>query len=296
MLQRDLLTLEQWRRQVQVLLEFQRRRLDFIFSSLEFLLPLPQRVVPHPKKPENEIGPSARNPQQKAGGFPANSSPVKIPGRTKHCRKSALFDDSDLFDRELNDSSVFVTLPNVTSTSSCAVDKVLSGGRASAANENVPPESRSGPSVGTVKKPRTLAQKRCSKLVSSCLGSLATFADTLSFLDSYLSGGAGESEGLCGRSSYHWAAAQIKTGMLDERRLEPGDWWSFRRLGEVRADVEALSWSQCRSQITRTLDSSGTKCTEPGVEAMQELTLHVPNHPNSNTTFTDHLHYHNRCV
>lgn len=293
MFKRDLLTLEQWRRQVQVLLEFQRRRLDFIFSSLEFLLPLPQRVVPHPKKPEDEIGPSARNPQQKAGGFPANSSPVKIPGRTKHCRKSALFDDSDLFDRELNDGSVFVTSPNVTSTSSCAVDKVVSGGRASAANENVPPESRSGPSVGTVKKPRTLAQKRCSKLVSSCLGSLATFADTLSFLDSYLSGGAGESEGLCGRSSYHWAAAQIKTGMLDERRLEPGDWWSFRRLGEVRADVEALSWSQCRSQITRTLDSSGTKCTEPGVEAMQELTLHVPNHPNSNTTFTDHLHYHN---
>ncbi|XP_078257591.1 ATPase family AAA domain-containing protein 5 isoform X2 [Rhinoraja longicauda] len=283
MFKRDSLTLEQWRSQVQVLLEFQRRRLDFIFSSLEFLLPLPRRAVPHPKKPENE----------KATDSPANSSPVTISGRTKHRRKPSLFDDSDLFDQELNISSVFVTLLNETSTSSSdVVDKVPSGGRASAVNEGDPSESRFGSSIGTVKKHRTSAQKRCSELVSSCLGSLAEFADTVSFLDSYLSGGAEESEGLC---SYHWAAAEIKTGILDERRLDPGEWWSFRCLAEVRAAAEALSWSKCRSQITRTLDSSGTKCTESGVGVMEELTLHVPNHPHCTPAFTDHLHYHTRA-
>ncbi|XP_051888910.1 ATPase family AAA domain-containing protein 5 isoform X2 [Pristis pectinata] len=297
MFKRDVVSLEQWRSQVQVLLEFQRRRLDFIFNNLEFLLPLPLRVIPDPKKPEKvlvkETGPSVCNSRQKAGNSSAKSGPVRISGRMKRGRKTALFDDSDLFDNELNNSNAFVTLPNEISTSSSVADKAP-GSLASAVNENNPSESRINSSIAAEKKPRTLAEKKCCELLSSCLGSIAEFTDSISFLDCCLNRGVIESEGSCGQSSYHWAAAEIKNGMLDERRLDSGDWWSFHCFGETRAAVEALSWNKCRSQIQRAMDSFGTKCVESGTEVAEELVLHVPNHQNNNTVFTDLLHYHTR--
>ncbi|XP_059804199.1 ATPase family AAA domain-containing protein 5 isoform X2 [Hypanus sabinus] len=281
----DALTPELWWSQVQVLLEFQRRRIDFIFSSLVFLLPLPLRVSPNPKKLEEmhvkETGSSICSA--------VKTSPIKQSSRAKHSRKTILFDDSDLFDNDLNSSNPFLMLPNESSTPSSA--NQAPGSLASVVNENDSSESRFDSSVAE-KKPRTLAERRCCELVSSCLRSIAEFTDSISFLDCYLSRGAIDSESSCGHSSYHWAAAEIKNGMLDERRLDPGDWWSLHSLSETRAAVEALSWNRCRSQIQHAMNSFGTKCTESGEEAVEDLVLCVPCHQNSNAVFTDLLYNH----
>ncbi|XP_067859953.1 ATPase family AAA domain-containing protein 5 isoform X2 [Heptranchias perlo] len=296
---REVVALEQWRSQVQILLEFQRRRLDFIFRNLEFLLPLPVRVVPGPKGPDRvpakETEPHACNPLRRAGrklqhgDKSADSSPVKITAQMKRRRKVALFDDSDLFDSELNESDTFVTLPNEIPTSSSVADKAA-GSQASTVSGESPSDSKTDSSRVTERKPRTLAEQKRCELVSLCLGSLAEFSDSVSFLDCCLHRGAVESQGLCGQSGYHWAAAEIKNGMLDERRIEQGDWWSSHSFGEARATVEALSWKKCRSQIERAVESSVAKSGDPGKDPMEELTLRIPNHQNS-TVFTQLPHY-----
>ncbi|XP_067914646.1 ATPase family AAA domain-containing protein 5-like [Heterodontus francisci] len=298
---REVVSLEQWRSQVQVLLEFQRRRLDFIFRNLEFLLPLPVRVVPDPKGTEKLIAKvtelSVCNPVRKAGrklqdgNTSADASPVKISGRMKRHRRAVLFDDSDLFDTELSENNTFMTLPNEIPTSPCVAGKAA-GGQTGGLSGQSPFQKKTDSSSVTEKKPRTLAEQKCCELVSLCLGSLAEFTDSVSFLDCCLHRGAVESEGSCGRSGYHWASAEIKDGMLDERRTEPGDWWSSHSFGELRATVEALSWKKCRSQIQQTMESSVTRCREQGNDLMQELTLHIPNHQNSNAVFTELPHNH----
>ncbi|XP_062886732.1 ATPase family AAA domain-containing protein 5 isoform X1 [Mobula hypostoma] len=277
----DAVTPELRRSQVQVLLEFQRRRIDFIFSNLVFLLPLPLRVSPIPEKLEEvhvkETGASICSA--------VKTSPVKLSSRAKHSRKTILFDDSDLFDNGLNSSNAFLMLPNEGSTPSSPANQAP-GSLASVMNENSCSESRFDSSVAE-KKPRTLAERRCSELVTSCLKSIAEFTDSISFLDCCLSRRAIDSESSCGHSSYHWAAAEIKNGMLDERRLDSGDWWSLHSLSETRAAAEALSWNRCRSQIQHAMNSFGTKCTESGEEAVEDLVLCVPYHQSRNAVFTD---------
>ncbi|XP_069785930.1 ATPase family AAA domain-containing protein 5 isoform X2 [Narcine bancroftii] len=268
-------TLEQWQSQVQILLEFQRRQLDFVFSSLEFLLPPPLRLIPDPEK---VLGPTFHNSKQKDGDSSAKSSPVKTSGRIKRCRRAIMFDDSDLFDKELNNSNELVTLPNGTSTSTSVAEKS-------------PGSQEIDSSIAIEKQPRSSTEKECLELTSSYLSSIAEFSDSLSFLDSCFNRRGHESEGSCGQGSYHWATAKIKNGMLDEKRLDPRDWWSFPGFGETRAAVELLSWNKCRSRIQQAMDLSGTKCTETGKEVVEELVLRVPNHQNNNTLFTDLLHY-----
>uniref|UniRef100_UPI00398F4AD3 ATPase family AAA domain-containing protein 5 n=1 Tax=Pristiophorus japonicus TaxID=55135 RepID=UPI00398F4AD3 len=298
---REVVALEQWSSQVQILLELQRRRLDFLFHNLEFLLPLPVRIVPDPQGPEKllakETRPSVCNPGRRAGrkvrdgDESADASPVKVSGRMKLRRKAALFDDSDLFDAELNESCASVTLPNEIPTSSSVAGKAA-GSPAGSASGGSPSQSEAGPSRVTEKEPRTLAARKRCELVSLCLRSLAEFADSVSFLDCCLHGGAAESEGSCGQSGYHWAAAEIKNGMLDERRVEPEDWWSSHSCGEARATAEALSWRKCRSQIERAVECSVAERGGPGKDAMDDLTLHLPNRQNSKGAFTEPLHYH----
>ncbi|XP_078385185.1 ATPase family AAA domain-containing protein 5 [Cetorhinus maximus] len=301
MFKQEVISLEQWRSQVQILLEFQRRRLDFIFHNLAFLLPLPVRVVPDPAGPENLIAedaePSVCNPACTAGrrlqdgNASVDASPVKISSRTKRHRKTVLFDDSDLFDTELNESDTFVTLPNEIPTSPCVAGKAAES-QASGVSGDGPSRNETDPSKITEKKPRTLAEQKCCEAVSLCLGSLAEFTDSISFLDCCLHRGAVEREGSCGQSGYHWAAAEIKNGMLDEGGVESGDWWSSHSFGEMRATVEALSWKKCRSQIQQIVDPSVTKCEEPAKDPMEELTLHIPNHQNHNAVFTQFSRYH----
>ncbi|XP_072339895.1 ATPase family AAA domain-containing protein 5 isoform X2 [Scyliorhinus torazame] len=301
MFKQEIVSLEQWRSQVQILLEFQRRQLDFISHNLEILLPLPVRVVPDPKGPETLTAEDAElpvcNPARPAATLPQGSnasvdaSPVKTSRKLKHQRKVVMFDDSDLFDTELNESDTFVTLPNEIPTSPCVVGNVAES-QASGVSRDGPSGNKTDCSKVTKKKPRTQAEQKCCESVSLCLGLLAEFTDSVSFLDCCLHRGAVEREGTCGQSGYHWAAAEIKNGMLDEGRAESGDWCSSYSFGEMRATVEALSWEKCRSQIQQIMEPSVTKCEEPEKGPMEELTLQTPNRQNSNAAITQFSHRH----
>ncbi|GCC17069.1 hypothetical protein chiPu_0017439 [Chiloscyllium punctatum] len=298
MFKQDVISLEQQRSQIQILLEFQRRRLDFIFHNLQFLLPLPVRIIPDAKRPENLISEhtesSISEPIQTAGRilqggdiFP-DASTVKFLDKTKHHRKAILFDDSDLFDTD--ESNTFVTLLNDIPTSPEFADKTAQS-QASKVSGGGPVGDETDSSRVIEEKPRTSAERKCSELVSLCLRSLAEFTDNISFLDSCLHTRMVETEGSCGQRDYYWAAAEIKNGVLDERRDESGDWWSTHSFGEIRATVEALSWKKCRLQIQQSIESAVTKYRKPGESPMEKLTLHIPNHQNSNALFTQCPHY-----
>ncbi|XP_043571056.1 ATPase family AAA domain-containing protein 5 isoform X4 [Chiloscyllium plagiosum] len=298
MFKQDVISLEQQRSQVQILLEFQRRRLDFIFHNLQFLLPLPVRIIPDAKRPENLISEhtesSISKPIQAAGRilqgsdiFP-DTSTVKFLDKTKHHRKAILFDDSDLFDTD--ESNTFVTLLNDIPTSPEVADKAAQS-QASKVSWGGPVRDETDSSRVIEEKPRTSAERKCSELVSLCLRSLAEFTDNISFLDSCLHTCMVETEGSCGQRDYYWAAAEIKNGVLDERRDESGDWWSTHSYGEIRATVEALSWKKCRLQIQQSIESAVTKCRKPGESPLEKLTFHIPNHQNSNALFTQCPHY-----
>ncbi|XP_078081943.1 ATPase family AAA domain-containing protein 5 isoform X2 [Mustelus asterias] len=297
---KEVVSQEQWRNQMQVLLEFQRRQLDFIFHNLEFLLPLPVRVVPDPQRPENlttDAEPPVCDPASTAarrlqgGNTSVDASPVKTSGRLKRHRKAALLDDSDLFDMELNESDTFVTLPNEIPTSPSVAGKVAES-QANGVGGEGPSGNKTGSSKVTGKKQRTPAEQKCCESVSLCLGSLAEFADSISFLDCCLHRGAVEREGSCGQRGYHWAAAEIKNGMLDEGRAESGDWWSSHDFGEMRVTVEGLSWKKCRSQIQQIMDPSVTKCEEAEKDPIEELTLQISNRQNHNAASTQFSHSH----
>ncbi|XP_038632855.1 LOW QUALITY PROTEIN: ATPase family AAA domain-containing protein 5 [Scyliorhinus canicula] len=301
MFKQEIVSLEQWRSQVQILQEFQRRQLDFISQNLEILLPLPVRVVPDPKGPETLTAEDAElpvcNPARTAATLPQGSnasvdaSPVKTSRKLKRHRKAVMFDDSDLFDTELNESDTFVTLPNEIHTSPCVVGNIAES-QANGVSRDGPSGNKTDCSKVTKKKPRTLAEQKCCESVSLCLGLLAEFTDSISFLDCCLHRGAVEREGTCGQSGYHWAAAEIKNGMLDEGRAESGDWCSSYSFGEMRATVEALSWEKCRSQIQQIMEPSVTKCEEPEKGPMEELALQIPNRQNSNAAITQFSHHH----
>ncbi|XP_007886610.2 ATPase family AAA domain-containing protein 5 isoform X1 [Callorhinchus milii] len=292
-------TVEEQRKQVQLLLEFQRRRLDFMSCNLERLLPLPKQIIAEPREPADNA--DLTEPVLRGSGLmeksqpqqhdrPADSRPPKAVTKTYQRRKVELF-DSDLFDSELNLSNSFLTLPSeipatgsdLDSADSNCLDSLSSGSS----------KNRLNCSHDGANKPRTLAEQKCCELVSVCLGSLVEFMDSASFLDSCLRSHSVETEGWCGRDRYHWSAAEVKSGMLDERRLEQGDWWVPHHFGEVRATVEAMSWKKCQSRMAQAIETSVPECRELGVDPTGELTLSISQAAShKDVMYSQHSHYH----
>uniref|UniRef100_A0A4W3K7W6 ATPase family AAA domain-containing protein 5 n=1 Tax=Callorhinchus milii TaxID=7868 RepID=A0A4W3K7W6_CALMI len=282
-----------------LLLEFQRRRLDFMSCNLERLLPLPKQIIAEPREPADNA--DLTEPVLRGSGLmeksqpqqhdrPADSRPPKAVTKTYQRRKVELF-DSDLFDSELNLSNSFLTLPSeipatgsdLDSADSNCLDSLSSGSS----------KNRLNCSHDGANKPRTLAEQKCCELVSVCLGSLVEFMDSASFLDSCLRSHSVETEGWCGRDRYHWSAAEVKSGMLDERRLEQGDWWVPHHFGEVRATVEAMSWKKCQSRMAQAIETSVPECRELGVDPTGELTLSISQAAShKDVMYSQHSHYH----
>uniref|UniRef100_A0A4W3JDY4 Uncharacterized protein n=1 Tax=Callorhinchus milii TaxID=7868 RepID=A0A4W3JDY4_CALMI len=285
--------------EMQLLLEFQRRRLDFMSCNLERLLPLPKQIIAEPREPADNA--DLTEPVLRGSGLmeksqpqqhdrPADSRPPKAVTKTYQRRKVELF-DSDLFDSELNLSNSFLTLPSeipatgsdLDSADSNCLDSLSSGSS----------KNRLNCSHDGANKPRTLAEQKCCELVSVCLGSLVEFMDSASFLDSCLRSHSVETEGWCGRDRYHWSAAEVKSGMLDERRLEQGDWWVPHHFGEVRATVEAMSWKKCQSRMAQAIETSVPECRELGVDPTGELTLSISQAAShKDVMYSQHSHYH----
>uniref|UniRef100_A0A8C5QRY6 ATPase family AAA domain containing 5 n=1 Tax=Leptobrachium leishanense TaxID=445787 RepID=A0A8C5QRY6_9ANUR len=237
---------EERSRIVQLLAEFQTTKIHFTTSNLAFLLPLPLHIV-EPTKPPASTGPGAVMSNE------AVESPVKMSARMRRKRQLVLLNDSDLFESDSN-SSDLLNLPSST----------------------LPPKEIDAPShsvtpVTFERRKLTDTEKRQSSLVHQCLGSVAEFVDNMSYLDCFTHDAAERAE----FRHAHWTESRIKNGLCDTLRIENNrDWWCSHSSSELKANLEALSYHKCSSDISRFLELYKTS----GEELSPDLSLHVPKH------------------
>ncbi|MGH0148776.1 UNVERIFIED_CONTAM: hypothetical protein FKN15_014335 [Acipenser sinensis] len=223
-LQPKISTAGDWSKPLQLLAECRGTRLDFTYSNLELLLPLPVRFLPESnEKPPTEEADPEPEPMalsQKAdipleSVSSAEPSPLKVSSRMKRKRRlELLLDDRDLFQSDSDSEDSFQSLPPTAPTSHAKENPIKS-------------DAASKPAfVKPVKKPQTPAEQTCSQLVSQCLDSLSEFLDHMSFLDSSLLKEDVEKEGPCKWDQSRWSAAEIKNGLSDERRLLHLQFWT----------------------------------------------------------------------
>lgn len=250
------------------------RNIDFLYSNLEFILPLPVDIIP---ETENFGGPSVsvdtseatQNMKCLARKHSEGEKPLKKSQKKKHKKKMVILDDSDLFDTELIFSDEFINLSPASSSNpeeSKARDKE-SNPETKKLNNCLESNAESIP------RPKTPAEKQCSALVSHCLSSLTEFVDNMSFLDALVSGVKDQKER--GESDFGWTSGKLKSGLCDEFSLESRDGWTPQSSGELKAAVEALSFTKCSSTISKALETSLNSCRKLGSDPTKELTFYV---------------------
>ncbi|XP_043384479.1 ATPase family AAA domain-containing protein 5 isoform X4 [Chelonia mydas] len=264
-LKHKITTTDEWSKLIQLLTEFQMKKVDFIYSNLEFILPLPVHVLPEPTQNSN---PSfKRTTANSSNDIPLDSdysekaTPVKKPKRMKHQRKIALLDDSDLFDTELNYSSEFITLPSDI-PESCLEEnkdglKFMMNEKEKQLNTEIP------------------ERKKSSALASHCLNSLTEFVENMSFLDCCLNTNVLKPKEFCKNEGFNWTNGKIKNGLSDEFSTEDIDWWSSQSCSELKAVVEALSFNKCSASISRSMEASLNPCKTLGRDQIEGITLHI---------------------
>ena len=97
------------------------QNVDFLYSNLEFILPLPVDIIP---ETENSSGSSinvdtsaaTENMRCLAGTHFEGEKPLKKSPKKKHKKKMVTLDDSDLFDSELDISDECISLPSASSS------------------------------------------------------------------------------------------------------------------------------------------------------------------------------------
>ncbi|XP_074870910.1 ATPase family AAA domain-containing protein 5 [Carettochelys insculpta] len=264
-LKHKITTLEEWSKLIQLLTEFQMKNVDFIYSNLEFLLPLPIHVLP--ELTQNSNPPFKRTTANSSNDIPLDSdfseiaTPVKKPKRMKQQKKIALLDDSDLFDTELNYSAGFITLPS-DAPESCLEEnkdelKFMMNEKEKQLNSEI------------------LARKKSSVLASYCLNSLTEFVESMSFLDCCLNSNVMKPKEFCGNEGFNWTNGKIKNGLSDEFSTEDFDWWSCQKYSEVKAAVEALSFNKCVASISQSMETSLNSCKTLRRDQIEEITLHI---------------------
>ncbi|CAH2277691.1 ATPase family AAA domain-containing 5 [Pelobates cultripes] len=229
---------------IQLLTEFQTKRIHFIASNLEFLLPLPLHVMESKEQLFTNIS-GLESLDLKAETV--DESPIKVSVQMKRKKQLFLLNDSDLFDSD-------------------SIDEVLS-----LPSDNLPPKENDLPTCGTPvsleQRKLTETEKKQSGLVHQCLGSVAEFVDNMSFLDCFTYHATERAEF---RHS-HWTESRIKNGLCDELRTESSDWWSGHSSVELKATLEALSFHKCSSGISKVIDF----CKESGEDLSKDLTVQV---------------------
>lgn len=196
------------------------------------------------------------------GTQPSKKSPKK-----KHKKKIITLDDSDLFDTQLdffNESSSLT--PDCNSEESKAQDEETNP-------ETKKPNKCFEFNTESVPCPhKTAAEKRSSALVSHCLNSLTEFMDNMSFSDALLTDVREQKE--FSKNDFSWTDGKVKSGLCDEVRLESNDGWTFQNSGELKAAVEALSFTKCSSTLSKALETLNT-CKKLGSDPTKDLTIHV---------------------
>ena len=279
--QHKIRTKEERHKLIHLLTEFQTQNVDFLYSNLEFILPLPVDIIP---ETENSSGSSinvdtsaaTENMRCLAGTHFEGEKPLKKSPKKKHKKKMVTLDDSDLFDSELDISDECISLPSASSSN---LEERKARDKESNPETKKPNKCLESNVESIPHPPITPAEKKCSVLVSHCLNSLTEFVDNMSFLDALLMD-VREQRGL-GKDDFGWANGKVKSGLCDEFSLESSDGWTSQRSGEIKAAVEALSFTKCSSAISKALETSLNSCKKLGRDPTKELTFYISQRRNN---------------
>ncbi|OPJ88557.1 ATPase family AAA domain-containing protein 5 [Patagioenas fasciata monilis] len=258
-------TTEKLNKLMQLLTEFQMKKVDFIYSNLELVLPLPVRVLSNQSDHSNSILEKTNVVSSKTGSTDSHCSGKRSTGKrskkTKSQKRLVTLDDSDLFDTGLNYSAEFITLPS-DSPPLCAE------GNKEESKLLMNKEEKET-------KTKTPAKEKRSALVVQCLNSLAEFVENMSFLDCCVNTNTKEPMEFSTDEGFNWTNGKIKNGLCDEFSIENTDWWSSQSCSEIKAAIEALSFNKCSVNILQNLESSWSKT--PDSDQLEGLTLHISN-------------------
>uniref|UniRef100_A0A2K6KF10 ATPase family AAA domain containing 5 n=1 Tax=Rhinopithecus bieti TaxID=61621 RepID=A0A2K6KF10_RHIBE len=264
-LKHKITTKEEWHKLIQLLTEFQMRNVDFLYSNLEFILPLPVDTIPETK---NFCGSSVtvdastatKSMNCLARKHSEREQPLKKSQKKKQKKTLVILDDSDLFDTDLDFPDESIRLSPVSSSSNSEESKARDKGSNPETKKSIPCP------------PKTTAEKKCSALISHCLNSLSEFMDNMSFLDALLTDVREQNE--YGRNDFSWTNGKVKSGLCDEFSLESNDGWTSQSSGELKAAAEALSFTKCSSTISKALETLNS-CKKLGRDPTNDLTFYI---------------------
>ncbi|XP_058708739.1 ATPase family AAA domain-containing protein 5 [Poecile atricapillus] len=264
-LKHKITTMEEWNKLIQLLTEFQMKHVDFVYSNLELILPLPVQVLSNQSEASKSmlerttiVSSKDRSTKSSSSG---KSSPGKRSKKTKAQKRLELLDDSDLFDSELNYSAEFITLPSDSPKSCTEIDKKESKLLVHKEQKEV--------------RTKTSANGKRSAVVFQCLNSLTEFVENMSFLDCCVNTNTREPLEFSKSEEFHWTNAKIRNGLCDEFSIENTDWWSSQSCSEIKAAIEALSFTKSSVNISQNLESflSTSKTSES--DQLKGLTLPI---------------------
>ncbi|XP_025923241.1 ATPase family AAA domain-containing protein 5 isoform X3 [Apteryx rowi] len=266
-LKHKITTMDEWNKLIQLLTEFQMKKVDFIYSNLEYILPLPVHVLPNQCEASNSILERttvvSSNNRSINSYCTGKSSSGKKSKKTKNQKKLDILDDSDLFDTGLNYSAEFITLPSDSPISCAEVNK-----------EELKLMDKEEEKMEIKKK--TASEKR-SALVFQCLNSLTEFVENMSFLDCCINTNTKEPLEFSKDEGFNWTNGKIKNGLCDEFSIENTDWWNSQSCSELKATIEALSFHKCSVNISKHLEASLGTSKTPESDELEGLTLRISN-------------------
>ncbi|XP_035198447.1 ATPase family AAA domain-containing protein 5 isoform X2 [Oxyura jamaicensis] len=253
-------TMEKWDKLIQLLTEFQLKTVDFMYSNLELLLPLPVHYISNQSEASNSTLERTTIVSSKNKSINSYCSGKKSK-KTKNKKRLDVLDDSDLFDTALNYSAEFLSLPSDSPTPCAEVNSE---------------EAKLMNSEGKDVKSKTPANDKRSALVCQCLNSLTEFVENMSFLDCCVNSNTREPLEFS-QDGFNWTNGKIKNGLCDEFRIENTDWWSSQSCSEIKAAIEALSFNKCSVSISQKLETSLSSNKTPESDQLEGLTMHISN-------------------
>ncbi|XP_054702447.1 ATPase family AAA domain-containing protein 5 [Grus americana] len=266
-LKHKITTMDKWNKLMQLLTEFQMKKVDFIYSNLELILPLPVHILSNQSEASNSTLERTAIASLKNRSTNSYCSGKRNPGKkskkTKKQKRLDILDNSDLFDIGLNYSAEFLTLPSDSPISCAEVNKEESKSLMNKEEKEI--------------KSKTSANEKRSALVFQCLNSLTEFVENMSFLDCCVNTNTKERLEFSKDEGFNWTNGKIKNGLCDEFSIENTDWWSSQSCSEIKAAIEALSFNKCSVSISQNLESSLSTSKTPESDQLEGLTLHISN-------------------
>ncbi|XP_063265777.1 ATPase family AAA domain-containing protein 5 [Prinia subflava] len=262
-LKHKITTMEEWNKLMQLLTEFQMKHVDFVYSNLELILPLPVQVLSSQSEASKSILERTTVVSSKDRSTKSSCSGKSRSKKAKAQKRLEILDDSDLFDSELNYSAEFITLPSDSPKSCAEMNKKQSKLLVHKEQKEV--------------KTKTSANEERSAVVFQCLNSLTEFVENMSFLDCCVNTNTREPLEFSKSEEFHWTNAKIRNGLCDEFSIENTDWWSSQSCSEIKAAIEALSFTKSSVNISQNLESFSSISKTPESEELKGLTVPVSN-------------------